>query len=157
MFMKSLDMHAMKTRRHRWHFDLKTGATREEILDDECSEFPTLHTGYAGKKHRYVYAAVGEPGFFLFSGLVRTDVQTGAKTKYAFPKGVYASEAPFCPRDGATTEDDGYLVTFTTDTVNDCSECQIFDARALDRGPIARVRLPMKISSGTHAAWAPRR
>ncbi|MDB4993588.1 MAG: apocarotenoid5,15-oxygenase [Myxococcaceae bacterium] len=157
MFMKSLDMHAMKTRRHRWRFNLETGATREEMLDDECSEFPTIHTGYAGKKHRYVYAAVGEPGFFLFSGLVRTDVTTGAKSKYAFPKGVYASEAPFCPRDGATTEDDGYLVTFTTDTVNNASECQVFDARALDRGPIARVRLPMKISSGTHAAWAPSR
>jgi carotenoid cleavage dioxygenase len=155
MFMKSLDMHEMKTRRHRWRFNLKTGATHEEMLDDEYSEFPTIHTGYAGKKHRYVYAAVGEPGFFLFSGLVRTDVETGAKSKYAFPKGVYASEAPFCPRDGATTEDDGYLVTFTTDTVNDASECQIFDARAPDRGPIARVRLPMKISSGTHAAWAP--
>ena len=157
MFMKSLDMHAMKTLRHRWRFNLETGATREEILDDECSEFPTIHMGYAGKKHRYVYAAVGEPGFFLFSGLVRTDVTTGAKSKYAFPKGVYASEAPFCPRDGATSEDDGYLVTFTTDTVNSASECQIFDARALDRGPIARVRLPMKISSGTHAAWAPSR
>jgi carotenoid cleavage dioxygenase len=153
MFMKSLDMHAMRTFRHRWRFDLKTGATREEVLDDECSEFPTVHAGYAGKKHRYVYAAIGEPGFFLFSGLVRTDVETGAKAKYAFPKGVFASEAPFCPRDGASTEDDGYLVTFTTDTNASSSECQIFDARALDRGPLARVRLPMKISSGTHATW----
>jgi carotenoid cleavage dioxygenase-like enzyme len=155
MFMKSIDMHAMKTRRHRWRFNLKTGATREEILDDECSEFPTIHPGYAGRKHRYVYAAVGEPGFFLFSGLLRTDAQTGAKTRYAFPKGVFASEAPFCPRDGAQGEDDGYLVTFTTDVGSDASECQIFDARSIERGPIARVKLPMRISSGTHAAWAP--
>ncbi len=155
MFMKSIDMHAMKTFRHRWRFNLKTGETREEVLDDECSEFPTIHTGYAGKKHRYVYAAVGEPGFFLFSGLVRTDVETGAKARYTFPKGVFASEAPFCPRDGATSEGDGYLVTFTTDMNSDSSECQIFDAASADRGPIARVRLPMRISSGTHAAWSP--
>jgi carotenoid cleavage dioxygenase len=155
MFMKSVDMHAMKTRLHRWRFDLRTGRTREESLDDAVSEFPTIHPGYAGKKHRYVYAAVGEPGFFLFSGLVRTDVQTGSKQTYAFPKGVYASEAPFCPRDGATDEGDGYVVTFTTDVAADSSECQIFDARSLDRGPIARVRLPMRISSGTHAVWAP--
>ena len=153
MFMKSLDMHAMKTTRHRWRFDLITGETREEQLDDEVSEFPTIHNGYAGKKHRYVYAAVGEPGFFLFSGLCRTDVLTGSKSKYAFPKGVFASEAPFCPRDGATSEDDGYVVTFVTNLVDDTSECQIFDARALERGPIARVRLPMRISSGTHATW----
>lgn len=153
MFMKSLDMHAMKTRRHRWRFDLKTGATREEVLDDECSEFPTIHAGYAGRKHRYVYAAIGEEGLFLFRGLVRTDVQTGNKSTYLFPKGVYASEAPFCPRDGATSEGDGYLVTFTTDVAADGSECQIFEGSSLERGPIARVRLPMRISSGTHAAW----
>jgi carotenoid cleavage dioxygenase-like enzyme len=155
MFMKSLDMHAMKTRRHRWRFDLKTGQTREEVLDDECSEFPSIHAGYAGRKHRYVYAAIGEPGFFLFSGLVRTDVETGAKSKYAFPKGVFASEAPFCPRDGAKSEGDGYLVTFTTDLGSDSSECQIFDAQAIERGPEARVKLPMRIASGTHATWMP--
>jgi len=159
MFMKSLDMHAMKTRRHRWTFDLDTGATREEMLDDECNEFPTIHAGYAGRKHRYVYAAVGEPGLFLFSGLVRTDVETGAKSTYAFPKGVFASEAPFCPRvgaaPGATSEDDGYLVTFTTDVRANASECQVFDAKELARGPIARIALPMRISSGTHATWMP--
>lgn len=153
MFMKSLDMYAMKTRLHRWRLNLKTGTTREEFLDDECSEFPTKNEGFGGKKHRYVYAALGEPGFFLFNGLVRTDVTTGAKSTYRFPKGVFASEAPFCPRRGAKGEDDGYLATFTTDMNDDVSECQLFDARAIERGPIARVRLPMRISSGTHATW----
>lgn len=155
MFMKGLDMHAMKTRRHRWRFNLVTGETREETVDDECSEFPTIHSGYGGKKHRYVYAALGEPGYFMFNGFVRTDTETGAKQRFELPKGVYASEAPFCPRDGATAEDDGYLVTFTIDLNRDASECQIFDARQIDRGPVARVALPMRISSGTHATWAP--
>ena len=153
LFMKSLDMYAMKTRLYRWRLDLRTGTTKEELLDDECSEFPTINLAYAGRKHRFVYAALGEPGFFLFSGLVRTDVTTGAKTTYRFPKGVFASEAPFCPRKAATGEDDGYLATFTTDMNEDASECQIFDARSIERGPIARVRLPMRISSGTHATW----
>ena len=71
------------------------------------------------------------------------------------PTFVFASEAPFCPRTGATSEDDGYLVTFTIDMNDDRSECLILDARAIDKGPIARVRLPMRISSGTHATWAP--
>ena len=154
LFMKSLDMNAMQTRHHRWRIDTKTGLVKEEFLDDTCSEFPTIHAGYAGKKHRYVYAALGEPGFFLFNGFVRTDLETGAKQVHRLPKGVFASEAPFCPRKGATSEDDGYLVTFTTDMNEDRSECAIFDARAIDRGPITRLRLPMRISSGTHATWA---
>lgn len=156
MFMRSLDMYAMKTKRHRWRMNTKTGVAREESCDDECSEFPTIHSGFGGKKHRYVYATLGEPGMFQFNGFVKTDVETGKKTTYALPKNVFASEAPFIPRIGAVEEDDGYLVTLTIDMNRDVSECVLFDARAIDRGPIARIALPMRVSSGTHATWAPR-
>ncbi|CAN5139042.1 carotenoid oxygenase family protein [soil metagenome] len=155
LFMKSLDTQSLKTRHYRWRFKLDTGTTREEVLDDAISEFPSIHSGYGGRKNRYVYAMLGEPGFFLFNGIVRTDMLTGAKSTYQFPKGVFASESPFCPRIGATDEDDGFIVTYTIDVASDCSECQIFDAKNLAGGPIARVRLPMRISSGTHATWAP--
>ena len=58
-------------------------------------------------------------------------------------------------RDGATAEDDGYLITFTTDMVNDLSECVVLDAARPNDGPVARIRLPERISSGTHSTWAP--
>ena len=37
----------------------------------------------------------------------------------------------------------------------DLSECLVFDARDITVGPIARVRLPERVSSGTHSTWAP--
>jgi carotenoid cleavage dioxygenase-like enzyme len=37
----------------------------------------------------------------------------------------------------------------------DLSECLIFDAANIGDGPIARVRLPERVSSGTHSTWAP--
>jgi carotenoid cleavage dioxygenase len=40
--------------------------------------------------------------------------------------------------------------------VEDRSECVILDASDIEAGPVARVRLPHRISSGTHACWAPR-
>ena len=46
-------------------------------------------------------------------------------------------------------------MTFTTDMVRDCSECLVLDAHDIAAGPIARVRLPERISSGTHSCWAP--
>ena len=46
-------------------------------------------------------------GWFLFDGLVRYDLETGATQRYQFPDGVYASESPMAPRPGATAEDDG--------------------------------------------------
>jgi carotenoid cleavage dioxygenase-like enzyme len=154
---RTLDMHVLGTHLHRWRFNLETGKTKEERLDDRVTEFPTIHGDYQGKKHRFVYATVGAPGGFLFSGLVRYDMKTGAQQRHDLPAGVFASEAPMAPRTGATEEGDGYVVTFTSDVNNDLSECVIFDASALDRGPLARVRLPHRIASGTHACWAPTR
>ena len=86
-------------------------------------------------------------------------MQTGHIDEYRFPDGVFASETPMAPRAGAgpeAAEDDGYLVTFTADMNNDSSECLVFAAQDLAGGPIARVRLPERISSGTHSCWTPR-
>ena len=83
-----------------------------------------------------------------------TGVQTCALPIY-FPYGVFASETPFAPGAGAGAEDDGYLVTFVTDMNADRSECQVFDARDLAVGPVARLALPERISSGTHSHFAP--
>jgi len=156
-FMRSLDLNEMKTRLHRWRFDLKTGKTSEERLDDAFTEFPTLRGGVVGRAHRYLYAMTGEPGWFLFNGLVRYDMKTGARQSYRFPAGVFASESPMAPRTGSNVEDedDGYVVTFVSDMNQNTSECQIFVASQIDRGPVTRLRLPERISSGTHACWAP--
>ena len=59
------------------------------------------------------------------------------------------------PRVGSTDEDDGYLVTIVSDMNRDLSECLVFDAKSLSDGPIARVQLPERVSSGTHSTWAP--
>ncbi len=59
------------------------------------------------------------------------------------------------PRLGANGEDDGYLVTLTTDMNADASYCLIFDAARVGDGPVCKLALPERISSGTHATWAP--
>jgi carotenoid cleavage dioxygenase len=55
---------------------------------------------------------------------------------------------------GSQSEDDGYLITLVSDMNRDLSECLVFDAQQMAAGPIARVRLPEPVSSGTHATWA---
>jgi carotenoid cleavage dioxygenase len=47
------------------------------------------------------------------------------------------------------------VLTFSTDLIRDVSECLIFDAKAITLEPVARIRLPERIASGTHATWAP--
>ena len=48
-----------------------------------------------------------------------------------------------------------YLVTLTVDVNRDLSECVVFRASDVGRGPIARAQLPERIASGTHRCWAP--
>jgi carotenoid cleavage dioxygenase len=149
-----LALDRMGTRAHRWRFDLRTGQTKEEDLSDRVMEFGMINGRHGGRAHRYTYAMTGVPGWFLFDGIVKVDLATGAEQRYAFGDGVFGSETPMAPRAGATAEDDGYLVTFTTDVREDRSECLVLDAHDVAAGPIARVRLPERIASGTHSCWA---
>ena len=50
-------------------------------------------------------------------------------------------------------EDDGYLVTFVTDTHDWSSACLVFDARDVEAGPLAKVALPQRLPAGFHATW----
>ena len=153
--LESLDLNAVETRAHRWRFNLATGACTEESMSDRCSEFPMINGRHGGRRHRYSYNALGVPGLFAFNGLLKHDLDTGSEEIIRFEDGVFVSETVMAPRDGSNAEDDGYLVTFASDINRDVSECLILDAARPGDGPVARIRLPERIASGTHSTWAP--
>ena len=150
-FYRHIDLQTLQPRPHRWRLDLVTGQCREEDLSDTLMEFGMINGRHGGRPYRYTYNMTGHPGWFLFDGIVKQDVQTGSEKRYRFGDGVFGSESPMAPRTGAVAEDDGYLITFTTDLGNDCSDALILTAQDLDL--VARIRLPERISSGTHAFW----
>jgi len=148
-----LALDRMQARLHRWRLNLATGAVSEEQLSDSITEFGMINAGFAGGPYRYTYAATGKPGWFLFDGLVKHDLQAGSEERYSFGDGVYGSETAVAPRLGSTAEDDGYLVTLTTDMNADASYCLVFDAARVGDGPVCKLQLPERISSGTHSTW----
>jgi len=152
---ETLDMNVLEARAHRWRFNLETGETTEESLSDRCTEFPMINGRHGGRRHRYSYEARCTNGLFAFDGLIKRDVETGSEELVEFEPGVFVSETVMAPRAGSGAEDDGYLVTFASDMNRDLSECLVFDAADLSVGPLARIRLPERISSGTHSTWAP--
>jgi carotenoid cleavage dioxygenase len=152
--MAYLDQMCMKPKLHRWRFDLRDGSTQEERLDDRILEFGMINQRFLGRRHRYVYSALPEPGWFLFRGLVKHDLMNRTSDTVEFGPGRFGSEAPFVPRIGATEEDDGYVITFITDVERDRSECVIYDARNLIAGPLCTIILPERICAGTHGTWA---
>jgi len=150
-----LALDRLQTRLHRWRFNLVSGAVKQEQLSESITEFGTINADYAAGSYRYTYAATGKPGWFLFDGLVKHDLLTGNQEGISFGDGVYGSETAMAPRVGATGEDDGYLVTLTTDMNADASYCVVFDAARIADGPVCKLELPERISSGTHSTWAP--
>jgi len=152
---ETLDMNVLQARAHRWRFNLKTGATVEESLSDRCAEFPMVNGRHAGRHHRYIYEARCTPGLFAFDALIKRDVDAGTETLIEFDPGVFVSETVVAPRTSSIAEDDGYLVTFTSNMNTNESHCVILDAADPGSAPIAEIRLPERISSGTHSTWAP--
>jgi carotenoid cleavage dioxygenase-like enzyme len=152
--MANISISNFESKLHRWRFNLKTGEVKEERLDDRSLEFGTFNQQYAGRKSRYVYSVWGEPNWFLFSGMVKHDLETGESWSLPFGEERFGSEAPFVPRINAKDEDDGYLVSFITDMKADRSECVLIDAKDIEAGPVCRIILPHRICSGTHATWA---
>ncbi|MBT8471201.1 MAG: carotenoid oxygenase family protein [Marinicaulis sp.] len=151
------DVLALRAQPFVWRMNMKTGEGREEQIDDALSEFPVVNNAYAGRKTRYSYHAVFDDCIEQrFSALVKYDLTTGASERHDFPEAVFGSEPGFAPRVGAKNEDDGYLISFTTDFDGN-SEAHVIDAQNFSAPPIARVKLPQRVPIGFHGVWAPGR
>ncbi|MBR1217339.1 carotenoid oxygenase family protein [Bradyrhizobium sp. U87765 SZCCT0131] len=149
---------------YKWSFNMVTGEVREGPIDDLNTEFPTVNHNFMGRPTRYSFNQViplpleghtsGQSQ--TFDALVRYDLETGGCQRYDYGEGVYGNEAPVAPRRGATADTEetaAYPVTFVTDTNDWSSACLIFDARDISRGPVAKVKIPHRISLGFHTTW----
>ena len=142
-------------RLHRWRFNMKTGAVSEEGLDDVPSEFPRINESLTGRPHRYSYAARVPAGVTmpLFDGFQKYDHQTGRVESHPHGPGRYGGEGVFVPRDGASAEDDGWLVTYVYDQTQRAAEMVVVNAQDMTAEPVARVQIPARVPYGFHGAW----
>lgn len=144
---------------YEWRFCLKTGTTRERVVDDVLNtEFPVVNAAYQGLPTRYSYHILFPRGGredVRFTGIARIDHRSGGYAAWSEGPEFFYNEPGFAPRDGATAEDDGYVVTFVWNPAKRRSEVQIFDARgtAFGSGPIARLPLPRRVPNGFHATF----
>jgi carotenoid cleavage dioxygenase len=142
-------------RLHRFRLDLKTGRARGEDLDDRAIEFPRVADDRAGLKNRFGYAVTTHEddahGFAVGTRIVKYDLESGAADVAELGAGRNPSEAVFA-RAGAG-EDEGYVMAIIYDSARGGSEFAVFDAKALKKGPIARIDLPQRVPFGFHAAW----
>jgi carotenoid cleavage dioxygenase-like enzyme len=139
----------------RWRMNRVTGETQETDLDDLNVEFCLPDTDLYGVKTRYSYHQHLPLDMYTvdFHALVKYDHSDGSCVRFDYGEGTVASEAPFARRLGGSDEDDGYVVTIATHAADLRSECWVFSARDIERGPLAKVALPNRVPPGFHAKW----
>ncbi len=62
-------------------------------------------------------------------------------------------EPVFAPRVGGTDEGDGYVIMLAYHQPTDKSELMVFQASAIDDGPVATAKVPVRIPAGFHGSW----
>jgi carotenoid cleavage dioxygenase len=147
----------LEPRLHEWTLDLRTGACHERSLDDALGEFPRMDDRFGGVKFRYAAMPniARREATLLFDGVDVHDLEKGTKASHRYGEGRFGSEVVFAPRTAAGDEFDGWLVTFVVDRVSDGAEAWVLDAKDVEAGPVARLRVPGRVPVGFHADWVP--
>jgi carotenoid cleavage dioxygenase len=146
----------MDARLWRYRMNLKTGETREECLNEDHNvEFPTYNSLDTGRYTQWAYLVDHDPGMLRWTGIRKFDTDTGESVG-EWSDGhehCWYSEPWFAPADHPDSEDHGYVVTFCWNDDTRIQELQVFDARKISDGPVARVKLPRRVPPGFHACW----
>jgi len=131
---------------HRWSMDLTAGSVAEQRLDDRAIEFPRVAEALVGLQNRFGYAVASFDDDN--SHLVKYDLEAGTSTTHDFGVEQIPGESVFVPREGASSEDDGWLLSYVYDKPSDSSSFVILDANDVAAAPVATVQLPQRVPFG---------
>ena len=135
----------------RWTINPQTRKVAEVIVDERAQEFPRCHPDLNSKPYQYGYAVSVQDQ--TFPSIIKHDMHSGQATSFNFGNGRSGAEPVFVPREGATAEDDGYLITYVYDPGKDKSDLVILDAQDMSRPALATVHLPARVPYGFHGSW----
>jgi carotenoid cleavage dioxygenase len=145
-----------------WRFvvDLETGTVKHDRIGEYSAEFVRPNETLMGRAIRYGYMAGVEsprPDSHGFNVLVKHDYATGSSVfqRLSAAYDMTSGEPVFVPREGATAEDDGWILCVWSDPRRNASELVILAAQDFDGEPIARVRLDHHVPIGFHGNWIP--
>ncbi len=125
-----------------------------------AGEMPRADDRYQGRPYRHGYLIVrprvdANRLATLESGIGHIDHATGAFK--IWEPGAHRSvhEPQFVPRSPDAAEGDGWLLVLVNRLDEHRNDLVILDAQRIDAGPIATVRVPVKVRSTFHGCWIP--
>ncbi len=166
---KSPDPSTLRTQVMRWCFDMnsKSDTPEVKVIAEMSAEFPHMDDRYAGRPYRYAFMQATDPtkpynadkagpimGFF-FNTFLTMDMTTG-KTKSWFAGDTSSTQEPvFAPKRADAPEGEGYVMGVVNRRAEHRSDLVILDAQRMDEGPIATIKVPVRLKYGIHGNWVP--
>lgn len=139
--------------------DPAAGTMHRTLLDDARVELPRTDDRLIGQRHQQMAMAseVGEldllPG--EYNALRWYDGRDANGTSVAWDAGdLSVGEPVFAPSPGSPGEG-GYWMTYATDRTDGSSWLLVIPADDPGSGPVARVRIPVRVPLGLHGSWLP--
>ncbi|MEU6815438.1 carotenoid oxygenase family protein [Streptomyces sp. NPDC046860] len=141
--------------------DPAAGRMRRTVLDDARVEFPRIDDRRTGTRHGRVAVAWDSgrspdllPGEFDALRWYDTGAP-GVPSRTWHAGDLSVGEPAFAPSPGRADEDRGHWLAFATDRGDDTSWLLVFPAGEPESGPVARVRIPVRVPLGLHGNWLP--
>lgn len=142
-----------------WTVDMDSGRVAERQLDDRQQELPRVDPRRIGRPFRHYYGLSGaDRGLATYEpeSLLKYDLVEERTEERRLPGGSVPTEPVFVPRPGSGgTEDDGWILHFLIDPLQQKSDLVVLDARDIAGPPVATVRLPVRVPFGFHSNWIP--
>ncbi|OJY71087.1 MAG: hypothetical protein BGP16_10820 [Sphingobium sp. 66-54] len=139
----------------RMTFDLASnedGFETKRLLGMPC-EMPRTDDRYLGRPYRYGYVIAR--GLDGSGGIGRFDHQTGALELWNPGPGDGVQEPQFIPRRPDAPEGDGWLLVPVSRVSQMRSDLAILDAQNVAAGPVALLKLPIRVRATFHGTWVP--
>lgn len=164
---KPFDREAAASRMTRWTMDLSKKGDAFEVrqLGQMVGEFPRIDDRYAMEPYRHGYTCVVDlsrpvdaervgsiTGLFV-NCWGHIDHQTGKEDAYWVGPVSTLQEPAFVPKSRTAAEGEGYLIGLANRITENRSDLLVLDAQRLRDGPIATVRLPVRLRPGLHGNW----
>ena len=138
----------------RWTVDMASNGDGFESatrLTDFVGEFPRNDDRYQMAPYRH--------GWILGFGGVRNslghvDLAAGRTTVYDAGDDTPLQEPCFIPRRPGAPEGDGYVIQTATRISEMRTDVLLYEALDIGQGPVATIRLPIRLRPGYHTRWA---
>jgi len=124
------------------------------VLTPVPGEMPRTDDRYQGLAYRSGYMIMGrsEDGT---SSIGNVDVRTGALRMWSPGPRSSVHEAQFVPRTPDSPEGDGWLLVIVNRLDRNRSDLAILDAGNIEAGPVALLKLQVRVRSTFHGTWVP--